>query len=255
MTDTTTEIAINQICVDGGTQTRAALDARTIAEYASALEAGATFPPVIVFFDGAVRWLADGFHRVEAHRRCNLATIRAEVRQGTQRDALLYSAGANAEHGLRRSAADKRRAVETLLADEGWSQWSTREIARCAGVPESLVRALRARSGDDAPSIPGACGIEVGDAGYPAGWIVLIVESVEHPGYFWIQAVNLGAPISEEAFGETTKPVRADFVRTVLEHLGVPIDRLTWIDTAPPDVLQMGRDLAGPEPRRDGAFS
>ena len=33
-------------------------------------------------------------------------------------------------HGLRRSNADKRRAVLTLLNNEEWAKWSAREIAK-----------------------------------------------------------------------------------------------------------------------------
>ena len=64
-------------------------------------------------------------------------------RQGTQRDAVLFSVGANGSHGLRRTNADKRRAVETLLRDAEWSQWSNREVARKCSVDESLVRNMR----------------------------------------------------------------------------------------------------------------
>jgi hypothetical protein len=47
-----------------------------------------------------------------------------------QRDALLYSISSNAEHGLPRSNADKRKAVRLLLADAEWGKWSDRESAR-----------------------------------------------------------------------------------------------------------------------------
>ena len=39
----------------------------------------------------------------------------------------------NADHGKRRSNADKRRAVEMMLKDSEWGKWSDREIAaKCA---------------------------------------------------------------------------------------------------------------------------
>ncbi len=44
---------------------------------------------------------------------------------------------------LRRTNADKRRAVLVLLSDQEWSQWSNREIAKQCGVDEGLVRALK----------------------------------------------------------------------------------------------------------------
>jgi hypothetical protein len=65
------------------------------------------------------------------------------VRQGSQRDAILYSVGANAAHGLKRTNADKRRAVETLLNDSEWGQWSNRKIAQVCAVDESTVRVYR----------------------------------------------------------------------------------------------------------------
>jgi hypothetical protein len=69
--------------------------------------------------------------------------ISADMRQGTRRDAILHAAGANAAHGLRRTNADKRRAVETLLRDEEWSKWSDREIARMCAVSQPLVSQIR----------------------------------------------------------------------------------------------------------------
>src|SRR5690606_22774478 len=57
--------------------------------------------------------------------------------------AVLYAVGANAQHGLRRSKADKRRAVETLLLDSEWCQWSDREIARRCSVGHTLVANVR----------------------------------------------------------------------------------------------------------------
>ena len=137
-------LPLGEIRRDGGTQPRAALDDETLAEYAEAMKAGAEFPPVIVFYDGAAYWLADGFHRVNAAMRAELTTVAAQVMAGTQRDAILYSTGANAAHGLRRTNADKRRAVERLLRDDEWGKWADREIARRCNVSDKTVAAVRA---------------------------------------------------------------------------------------------------------------
>ena len=75
------------------------------------------------------------------------------MRQGGLRDAILHSAGANAAHGLRRSNADKRRAVLMLLEDVEWSQWSDREIARRCAVHHELVGRLRADLTGGSPSV------------------------------------------------------------------------------------------------------
>lgn len=69
--------------------------------------------------------------------------INTEIRQGSCRDAILHSLGANASHGIRRTNADKRKAVEIMLEDEEWGQWSDREIARKCGVGNQLVSHVR----------------------------------------------------------------------------------------------------------------
>jgi hypothetical protein len=138
-----TTIRIDTIRADGGTQARAKPDENTISEYSQALNDGARFPPIVVFYDGTHYWLADGFHRLAAHQKHGRFVIEADVRQGTQRDAVLFAAGANATHGLRRTDADKRRAVVTMLRDPEWRQWSNTEIARRCAVGEKLVRTVR----------------------------------------------------------------------------------------------------------------
>lgn len=140
---TTASLDLKAIRIDGGTQSRAAINPAAISEYAEAMRDGAHFPPPVVFHDGADHWLADGFHRFHALMMNGSDAAEFEVRQGNRRDAILYSAGANASHGLRRNRDDKRRAVSTLLADEEWSKWSDREIARRCGVGADLVGTVR----------------------------------------------------------------------------------------------------------------
>lgn len=144
-------IEISKIRRDGGTQSRAELNENTVTEYKEAMFAGDTFPPVKVFYDGKDYWLADGFHRVKAASEANATVIQAEVHQGTQRDAVLDSAGANAKHGLRRTQEDVRRAINTLLNDEQWGKWSDREISRRVGCDHKTVGRERARLSGEIP--------------------------------------------------------------------------------------------------------
>lgn len=121
------------------------------AEYAALIEAGTDFPPVVVFLDNkGVHWLADGFHRVEAHSLAKRTEVAADVRQGSRKDALLFAAGANASHGLRRTTADKRRAIELVLGN--FPKLSDRKIGEAVGVDHKTVSATRARL---APAEPG----------------------------------------------------------------------------------------------------
>ena len=136
-------LELDQIRTNGGTQSRVELNQETVAEYAQAFTAGASFPPVVVFFDGANYWLADGFHRYFGARDAGESALNAEIITGTQRDAVLYSLKANATHGLRRTNADKRKAVETLLKDAEWATWSDRKIAEVCGVGHPFVAAIR----------------------------------------------------------------------------------------------------------------
>ncbi len=143
------DLSITEITADPDCQLRAACSSVTVQEYAEALAAGATFPPVIVFSDGDSYWLSDGFHRFEAHQSAGLAEINAEIRDGNQRDAKLFAAGANADHGLRRTQADKRNAILALLADPEWRRWSDKEIARRTATSDKTVAKVRRElSGD-----------------------------------------------------------------------------------------------------------
>jgi len=104
---------------------------------------GDAFPPIVVFSDGETYWLADGFHRMYAAKKIELVTITADVRQGTRRDAILYSVGANSEHGVRRTTADKRKAVTMLLEDSEWATWADGEIGRRCIVTDRTVANIR----------------------------------------------------------------------------------------------------------------
>jgi len=136
-------VALDSIRTDGGTQPRASLFEETVAAYVEDMNRGDAFPPITVFFDGQDYWLADGFHRFAAAKARGSSGLQADVRQGTQRDAILHSVGANADHGRARTNEDKRRAVLRLLNDPEWAAWSDREIARHCRVGHPLVATLR----------------------------------------------------------------------------------------------------------------
>ena len=143
MQGTRQNVLLVDIARDPRLQPRAALDAETVEDYAARYAEGIELPPVTLFHDGATHWLADGNHRVVAAGRANLTAIPADVRQGTFRDALLFAAGANAGHGLRRTNADKRRAVEMLLTDVECANWSDSEIGKHCSVDHKTVATVR----------------------------------------------------------------------------------------------------------------
>lgn len=132
-------LSLSAIRIDGGTQPRCEIDQNLVAEYAEAMEEDAEFPPVVVFYDGVNYWLADGFHRYHAAKQAGITGIQSEIKQGTQRDAILYSVGANVDHGKRRTNADKRRAVNILLNDAEWGGRSARWVAKTCRVTHTFV--------------------------------------------------------------------------------------------------------------------
>lgn len=136
-------LQLNEITLDQKCQPRKELDKDTVNEYIERMQEGDKFPPVVVFDDGEKKWLADGFHRYEASKLTGFLDITAEVKEGSRRDAILYSVQANADHGKRRTNADKRKAVMTLLNDPEWSKWSNMEISRRCLVNEKTVRNIR----------------------------------------------------------------------------------------------------------------
>jgi len=135
-------LKISDIVTTAGTQIRARIDADTVDQYSEAMQERDTeFPPVVVFHDDSEYILADGFHRVMAASRNGSMSITAEVRKGAKADALKFALGCNTAHGLRRTNADKRRAVELALAE--WPKLSDRQIARVCAVSDHFAGDVR----------------------------------------------------------------------------------------------------------------
>jgi len=140
-------INLEKIIINGGTQSRDKIDQNVVADYADAMLAGAQFPPLEVFHDGVSYWLGDGFHRYFAAKRAGSPGFKCNLHEGTLRDAILFSFGANKAHGLQRSAATKRKIVTAMLSDLEWQDWSDRDIAVKCGFSHTFVSAVRKELG------------------------------------------------------------------------------------------------------------
>src|SRR5215470_9391086 len=157
---------------DPGAQMRIEMRAETVNDYAEAMLNDADFPPVILYHDGTDYWLGDGYHRVAAARKIERETIKAEVREGTARDAILCGVGANATHGLQRTQADKRQAIERLLFDPEWARWSDRKIAEAAKVDHKTVAKVRRELSGEFPTAPARNGEIPTRNGKPNGSLI-----------------------------------------------------------------------------------
>lgn len=146
----TQAIEIKKLVLDAGTQPRVAIDDETVKEYTEVIKSALKgeqpipFPPITVFRDPTGRCVpADGFHRIAAHKSARVHDILCEIREGTERDALLFCCGANATHGVKRTNKDKQRAVKIVLNDPEWVQLPNTDIARLCAVSEGMIREMR----------------------------------------------------------------------------------------------------------------
>jgi hypothetical protein len=136
-------IELSKIRIDGETQRRDKIDQGTVDKYAELMADGEEFPAVALFYDGVSYWLADGFHRYHAHNKNNAETILAEVVNGTLRDAIFFSLGANKKHGKETTRDERKNNVLYMLRDIEWSESSDRQIASVCGVTHVTVWRLR----------------------------------------------------------------------------------------------------------------
>lgn len=138
------KVMIEHIEYDSENQARERLDNDTVAEYAEAMERKEKLPPIVCYHDGSTYWLADGFHRYHAARKRGEKVIEAQVIKGSRDDARWHAAGANTQHGLKRSPEDKRKAVRLALALR--PTMSDNKIAAHCGVSPHTVASVRSGS-------------------------------------------------------------------------------------------------------------
>jgi hypothetical protein len=159
-----THVSIDLLAIDLTIQARAETSDEVVADYAEKMEAGANFPPVVAFDTGKGLIVADGIHRVLAARRAGLLYMMTEIRKGTREDALWAAVAANQCHGLRRTNADKARAVAMALAAR--PGLSDRAIAEHVGVSNHFVAACRPAPGGNGSHLDKRTGLDGKE--YPA---------------------------------------------------------------------------------------
>ena len=208
---------VNSITQNIDTQPRAVIYGDTVDEYAESMLNNAKFPPVDVYFDGTLYWLADGYHRVRAAEQANINKIRVTVHQGNKRDAMLHSFSANSKHGLRRTNEDKRRAVTKLLVDDEWYKWSDRRLAAIAGVAKNTIANWREKldaNPEQREYIDQAGNINTWD-------IEQVVEEY---------AEQLTAAVGEiEEIAAGVKALHADRVKQLVEYFGESAQTIVYL--------------------------
>ena len=137
-------LSLDQLRMDGGTQSRASTDSEVVVEYRHIYQDGGVeaMPPVHAIHDGINYWLWDGFHRVKAASGL-LDALYVIVEPGTQEEAQWRSYSANRTHGLRRTSADKARAVKAALRHTNAQSMSDRALGDHLGVDGKTVARYR----------------------------------------------------------------------------------------------------------------
>jgi transposase-like protein len=128
---------------DGETQPREKLDRKHIEDLVRDWRKGARFEPALAYYDGQYYWLIDGYHRNAALEELNESKILIEIRYGTLEDAKWHSYSVNQHKALKRSNADKQRAIIGALKHFYGANRSNVQIAEHCGVDEGTVRAWR----------------------------------------------------------------------------------------------------------------
>lgn len=132
-------LSVDLIELKLGTQMRAQVNDDTVEQYADLWKAKHEFPPIDVFHDGERFILADGFHRLYGAKAAKRASVPCRIHKGGLREAILFACGANHDHGLHRSNADKQIAIDKLLDDPEWCKRSARWIAEQCRVSDKTV--------------------------------------------------------------------------------------------------------------------
>ena len=118
-------------------------DEVTVKDYVEIYRRTGNMPLPVVFFDKETYWLADGCQRIEAQIDCGEKEIMCEIHDGTKAEAAWYAIGANREHGLRLTNAEKRHAAQVGVKMAG--EKSDHAIADQAGVSVGVVTRERGK--------------------------------------------------------------------------------------------------------------
>ena len=137
----TKTVKLDEIVIDRSVNPREQINEEHVEDLVNAIKRDEQLPlPVCYDVAGKLK-LAEGFHRYTAYQRLRKLRIDVTVIAGTDDDWALAALCSNQGHGLKRSNAEKRLAVEGML--KRFPDWSSRRIADAAGVGDDLVNKTR----------------------------------------------------------------------------------------------------------------
>ena len=134
-------VSTSLLNLDPRLQCRESVPESIVKEYEEGWKDKVPFPPVQVFEVDGELFVTDGFCRVMAAANIGKSKIPATITKGTFSDAVRAACGANYNHGLRRTNADKRKAA--LIAIAQFPGETTRALAEMCGVSHAYIGGLK----------------------------------------------------------------------------------------------------------------
>ena len=139
-------VAVSLLKLDERLQCRESVPEETIRAYEDGWREKIEFPPVEAFEVDGELYVTDGFCRVLSAQNVGKSKVPCLVRKGSWQDAVAAACGANSQHGLPRTNADKRKAATMAILEFG--DKPNREIARICGVSHTYIDNLRVKQNE-----------------------------------------------------------------------------------------------------------
>lgn len=139
-------VDIHKIKDDTSIQCRVSIDEHNIADCMESLD---DTPPIRLYKEiengEVVYYIGDGWHRKIAHERAGKLIVRAHVFEGGKDAAVTYAVQANGpkEHGVKRTQADKQKAITVYLTYKDWYLHSDPRVAKACAVSHPTVASAR----------------------------------------------------------------------------------------------------------------
>lgn len=143
---------VSLVGCDHGTQTRVSINQQHVRYLKGILDEQSWLQPIIAFCSGENRWIADGWHRLEAYKLAGMDHVFVDIRQGTEKDAIEFALAANGTHGLIESAEDRVKRIRLALTTPGIMELSDAEIAeKCFVSRQTIWRHRQEIEAENAP--------------------------------------------------------------------------------------------------------
>lgn len=137
----TRSVRLEEIVVDRTVNPRERINEEHVEDLMEAIGRGKDLPMPVCYDVGGKLKLAEGFHRLTAYQRLRKLRIDVQVITGTEEEWAVAALCSNQDHGLKRTNAEKRLAVEGML--KRVPNWSSNRIANSVGVSHVFVEKIR----------------------------------------------------------------------------------------------------------------